>query len=507
MSGVAGTAGVTQNTAVELSFNASSGTQIFMAFRRNNAAQGNSGAYEGATNTQSTVTVSAGQNNRSVNPATSVSGHGDPFTWLVVISGTNANNGSATASHVGNTFRMDSAGRVTAAGVVSGELSVTARLKTAFDIKVYGSGATAGLFIGTGGVLCRGNSNVAIGRGCGDALTTGSNNTLIGRNCGAALTTATGVVAIGNAAFGSGTGSSNVGIGPGAGPAGGSSNVMIGNAAGGSVTSSWNVCLGLNAMRYVTSGGENVALGDVAAQSAGDGLTCIGATNGVFIGYDARPAGSGQPVADNPTAVTAGTNEVVLGYMARGGGSNTVTLGNTSITRIRGQVTSITSTSDRRIKENIQPANLDMCLDAVKAIPVRRWGWRRKFMGNRQDRHVTGFIADDVERIFPKSVDVQDLEFIDHTEDGEPIMHRVVISKEDGLPHDYPEPNGDEGDEVEEQPIDPNDPDAPYIKDEPETITIEQAKSLTMDQGLPTLWGAVQRLIQRVEELEAKVAT
>lgn len=445
-----------QNTAVEVSFTASAST-LFMAFR-----SGVTGAYGGVSTAQQTVTVSSGLNTRDVSPTGSAT-----FNWLVVSPG-NSSTGSALVSHVGNTFQMHHC-RMVGTPIIEGTLSKTLTLKSAFDVSVYGSGATASLFIGGGGSTCRANGNLAIGRSAANAITTGQHNVFLGRSAGAAATTSSYNVAVGYAALAAVTSGYNVALGY---------NAMA------SATIGYNVAIGLNALRSVTTGSENVAIGDTACGStAGDGYTCISATYGVFIGYNTKAAGSG----DSSSTVASGTNEIVIGYNAVGGGSNTVTLGNTSITRLRAQVTAITSTSDRRLKENIQPANLDMCIDAVKAIPVRRWGWRG-FMGNRPDRHVTGFIADDVEKVFPKSVDEQDM-LLPVYENGKPKMRRFRQLEE-----------GQE----EEQPPDPNDPNYEPDKEEPEMFLMKHMKSLTMDQGLPTLWGAVQRLIQRVEELEEK---
>ena len=65
------------------------------------------------------------------------------------------------------------------------------------------------------------------------------------------------------------------------------------------------------------------------------------------------------------------------------------------------------TTSDRRLKENIQDANIDMCYDTVKSIPLRRFRWRGDLEGfseYQKDKNVLGWIAQEVEEYMPKSI-------------------------------------------------------------------------------------------------------
>ena len=66
-----------------------------------------------------------------------------------------------------------------------------------------------------------------------------------------------------------------------------------------------------------------------------------------------------------------------------------------------------TSTSDARLKENIQDANLDVCYDTVKNLKLRRFKWRDDVEGIT-DKNVIGWIAQEVEEILPKSVNTVD---------------------------------------------------------------------------------------------------
>lgn len=68
-----------------------------------------------------------------------------------------------------------------------------------------------------------------------------------------------------------------------------------------------------------------------------------------------------------------------------------------------------TVSSDERLKENIQIANYDQCYANIKALHLKRWKWRDDIDGvgadKIKDRSKLGFVAQDVEGLFPKSVE------------------------------------------------------------------------------------------------------
>jgi hypothetical protein len=61
-------------------------------------------------------------------------------------------------------------------------------------------------------------------------------------------------------------------------------------------------------------------------------------------------------------------------------------------------------TSDRRIKEFIQDADLNICYSNVKTLPLRRYQYISSFANTKNDGAQIGFIADELSTIFPKSV-------------------------------------------------------------------------------------------------------
>jgi hypothetical protein len=70
-----------------------------------------------------------------------------------------------------------------------------------------------------------------------------------------------------------------------------------------------------------------------------------------------------------------------------------------------------TISSDERLKTNITQANLQMCYDIVKNIPLKRYTWLDEVYTPEQvpDRSKLGWIAQDVEAYLPKSVEQKEM--------------------------------------------------------------------------------------------------
>ena len=68
--------------------------------------------------------------------------------------------------------------------------------------------------------------------------------------------------------------------------------------------------------------------------------------------------------------------------------------------------------SDPVLKENIEDANLEMCYDAVRRTPLRRFKYIDAYMSTFQqkDTHRLGFLANELETVFPKSISYTQLE-------------------------------------------------------------------------------------------------
>lgn len=121
-----------------------------------------------------------------------------------------------------------------------------------------------------------------------------------------------------------------------------------------------------------------------------------------------------------------------------------------------------TINSDERLKENIEAADLDICYNAVKSIPLKRYRWKDEMYSVEQvsDRSKIGWIAQDVQEIFPKAV--SETKFV------------------------YNQVKDEDGNVVSEDSID-------------------DCLTLNSDQIYASLFGAVQKLIAKVESLESKI--
>jgi hypothetical protein len=64
------------------------------------------------------------------------------------------------------------------------------------------------------------------------------------------------------------------------------------------------------------------------------------------------------------------------------------------------------SYSDRRLKMNITEANVDQCYEIIKKLPLQRFEFVPEYVTTTavRDTNVVGWIADDVEDVFPKAV-------------------------------------------------------------------------------------------------------
>jgi hypothetical protein len=241
---------------------------------------------------------------------------------------------NSTVTGAGNVAVGYRAGKAITSGVYNAFVGWEAGISVNTGSYNYGFGMWAGRYL-TSGV-----QNVLIGYSAGAALTTQNNNVFIGHSAGDATTagnnvgigfqtmqgntTGTANTTLGTVAGkGITTGSGNTVIGADAGfaIATGSSNVLLGRYAGNALTSSTNTAIGAESLFSLTTGANNTALGYISGRYITAGTGNITSANSVYLGYDTRASADGN------------TNEIVIGYQAIGNGSNSVTLGNTSVTK------------------------------------------------------------------------------------------------------------------------------------------------------------------------------
>ena len=312
-----------------------------------------------------------------------------------------------------------------------------------------------------------------------DATANQMNATAIGRSATASAPSA---IALGDGATTSGLGSTALG------------SVAIAN-------NSSAIALGQGA---TASGGRATALGTSATASAlsataiGYGASASG-ENATALGRAAIASGLGA-TALGGSVETKGNYATALGYGATAPYDNTIVLGSSSITSLHCQVQTISQLSDSRVKEDVALANTAQCLVDVNRLPVSRFKYK-DFTGSHLDVHRTGFMADDVEKVFPKAVAKFDETFPVLDEEGNKVYEQEVDEK---------------GNPVYEQAVDESgvalfnedgsikyDETKPVMKEK--TFVMEDVKSIAMEMAIPTLWGAVQELTKRLEVTEAKI--
>jgi hypothetical protein len=173
----------------------------------------------------------------------------------------------------------------------------------------------------------------------------------------------------------------------------GNRNIAMGYKAGQNITTAiQNTFIGSQAGDGITTSHENVVIGC----RAGEDATWTGSGQNVIIGYLANGNEKCTVIGKGAQGNTAVTNNTVIGQSANNAsstGSNRITLGNSQITNLRCNDTSISSLSDERDKTNIQDTTLG--LDFIKDVRPVDFTWDRRdgTMGSMKD---VGFIAQEL---------------------------------------------------------------------------------------------------------------
>ena len=136
----------------------------------------------------------------------------------------------------------------------------------------------------------------------------------------------------------------------------GDDNTAVGvNSMFSNSTGNENTGVGRNSL-YATTGSYNTSLGWYSGNEITSG------TYNTVIGHNASASGA--------TAV----QQIVIGAGATGTGDNEIALGNTSISAIKAQVTSITGYSDKRIKKDIRDTDLGLAF--VNELRPVKYRWK-----------------------------------------------------------------------------------------------------------------------------------
>jgi trimeric autotransporter adhesin len=344
-------------------------------------------------------------------------------------------------------------------GSLSGNAGITGNNNTALGYYAYGSGSSGAnntalgvqaLYLNT-----TASNNTAVGYQSGYSNTTGT-ITAFGALAGYANTTGVENTAIGNtslrfnttgnansalglfALYANTTGANNVAVGRSALESNttASNNVVVGYQAGYSVTTGpKNTFVGMSAGRSATTGSDNTFVGIESGQliTTGAKNTIIGGYNGNYGGLDIRTAsnnivlsdGDGNPRAcytdaggnftwsfsQQATPVRINASEVMqidtnaLGYgIMVTGTSGTVAMRfyNQTPSSVAGQIsftgttTTYGTSSDYRLKENVQP--MQGALATVARLKPVTYKWKADGLDGQ------GFIAHELQEVIPDSV-------------------------------------------------------------------------------------------------------
>lgn len=259
-------------------------------------------------------------------------------------------------------------------------------------------------------------------------------------------------------------------------------NVQLGSNS--SVTGNNCVAIGKNAKannNYTTALGAGAKASEVGSTALGDGANASG-FEATALGRDTIASGAGS-TAVGIDANASGAGSTAIGKGASAETANTIVLGNANITALECQVQTISALSDKRVKEDVSLANTSQCLADVNRLPVSRYKYKA-FTGVHLDVHRTGFMADDVEKVFPKSVIIADRTFPLLDEDGNKVYEQEV------------DESGNPVVDIEGNPV---------MKEK--TFVMEDVKTIAMEMAIPTMWGAIQELSKMVESLKTEVET
>ena len=340
-----------------------------------------------------------------------------------------------------------------------------------------GTDAENNILLGSnaGTAITTGDDHVCMGKDAGSSITTSTRNILIGNEAGKNLT-AHGVIALGKEAaknISSDNNSIAIGFQALTSNTTGPLNLAIGSSALSTVNGTWsNIAVGVRNLKFCT-GGQNCSFGQDTAQGhtsgsyntylghscgpqdatngagtgnfnttvgtyslrGGGGAALSGASNsflGYYAGHDvtsgSNNSGIGEKAGYN---VTTGSNNLLLGHDAGTSNSasgnittssNIICLGDSSITDIYAEDTSISS-SDKRDKTDITDFTNGLnWINQLKPVTYR-WDKRRWYDNNTPDgskkrnRKHLGFLAQDVLAIEGNPTNKNDMLVVSLNED------------------------------------------------------------------------------------------
>lgn len=232
---------------------------------------------------------------------------------------------------------------------------------------------------------------ISLGTNTLDSVTTGQRNIAIGTSAATNITTASDSIAIGYDSLKSGNASSNIAIGK--------------NSLKSLGAYSFNTSIGVNSLTNATLTASSVAIGSSSGSDLTNGINnaFLGANTGAsFISGDNNTFVGCQSVSVQN--LQTGNNNILIGSgnvtPSAVNVSDEITLGNSSHTVIRAAVTSITSLSDARDKDEIK--DLSAGLDFINEIKPVSFVWKDRDENGKQGIKDSGFIAQNLKEVQDK---------------------------------------------------------------------------------------------------------
>jgi len=277
--------------------------------------------------------------------------------------------------------------------VISGA-NVGIGITPSVKLHVNGDSEINSLTIGRG--AGNNSSNTVFGRLAFGNNTTGVSNTAVGFQSLYSNTTGIGNTAISNNALYNNTTASN--------------NTAVGfNALYSNTTGTQNTATGRDALRENTTGSFNVSVGmqSLCSNTTGASNTACGVAAGDIITTGSRNVIIGR--ASDPSAED-GNDQIVIGYGLTGKGNETAYVGGTNGAYNEKNVTTWETTSDERIKKNIEDNNTG--LDILSKIQVRNFEYRTPDEITNLPSHAAiekdgvqlGVIAQEIQKVLPECV-------------------------------------------------------------------------------------------------------
>jgi len=338
--------------------------------------------------------------------APTLTGTGASGTWGINITGNAATATSATTINATSDITVNSVN----IGKGGGDIATNSRLGiNALSNNTTGTGNSA---FGASALLANtsGYSNGAFGRNALLSNTYGIKNYAFGSDALRSNTFGSYSIAIGQASlYSNTTGEKNVAIGDQAlyDTTFGMRNTAIGYwALKSNVTGNDNNAVGYLALNANTTGHRNNAFGGDALR-----LGAVCSDNSAFGHFALRYSSGNNNCGFGTNAglnITTGTNSNCFGYNSQpssASASNQITLGNSSISTLRCQVTTITALSDERDKTDIE--SLDIGLDFITKLKPVTFKWdKREWYDNgirdgskKENILQVGFIAQDLKKV------------------------------------------------------------------------------------------------------------